>query len=425
MKVFKGNMIYTKEPKRFEILEQGYVTVDDAGRIVSVSKEAPEGIETAHVVDFENHMVIPGFTDLHLHPNQYPNDGLGYNYELMEWIENYATPVNGLYKNEQITRRIFSALIEDLWRYGILHSVQFGALDLRTNDILFEMMIDSGLYCYLGKNHTDYKKDRHEVETTQESMRCAQYLIDKWEGKSPRVHYIMTPSFAPGCTEEMMKWCGEMSRKYKLPLQSHLDENKKEVGMVLDRFTDCKNYAQVYQKYHMFGNDIKTVMAHCVYTTEDEIQALRYAGVYVAHCPHSNCNLGSGIMPLRRYLDMGIKVGLGSDISAGHTLNMMDNMRSAMEMSKVLYVEEGEMPLSTSEAFYLATKGGGSFFGEVGSFERGYLFNALVVEDDAVASIGGHTLEERIERFIYNGDDRQIKQRFVEGKELKKPVFEI
>ena len=425
MKVFKGNIIYTKESKHFESLEHGYILVNDDGKIVSVGKGLPEGVDAGQVIDFGDQMIIPGFTDLHLHPNQYPDNGLGYDMELMEWIENYATPVNKLYKDEQVARKILSRFIEDLWKYGILHSVQFGALDCKTNDILFEMMINSGLYCYLGKNHTDYKKDKHEVETTEESMACAQYLIEKWEGKSQRVHYIMTPSFAPGCTEEIMVWCGEMCRKYHIPLQSHLDENRKEVAMVLERFKDCSNYAKVYQKCKIFGNDIKTVMAHCIHTTEDEIQALRYANVYVAHCPHSNCNLGSGIMPLRRYLDEGIKVGIGSDISAGHTLNMMDNMRSAIEMSKIMYVEEGKEALSTSEAFYLATKGGGEFFGKVGSFEKGYFFNALVVDDNALIDIGAHTLEERIERFIYNGDERQIKYRFIEGEELKKPVFEM
>lgn len=422
MKAFKGNIVYTKVPQSFETMEQGYILVDEEGRIEAVRKELPEGFDSDRVEDFGNQMIIPGFTDLHLHPNQYPDNGLGYDLELMEWIEQYATPVTELYREEKAARYILGRFTEDLWRYGILHSVQFGALDYQTNDILFELMIQSGLYCYLGKNHTDYKKDRHEVETTRNSMESALALIRKWEGKSSRVHYIMTPSFAPGCTEEIMRWTGDMARQYHMPLQSHLDENQKEVEMVRSRFTDCRNYAAVYQKCKIFGNDIKTVMAHCIHTTEDEIQALRYSGVFVAHCPHSNCNLGSGIMPLRRYLDCGIRVGIGSDISAGHTLNMMDNMRSAIEMSKILYVEEGKAPLSTSEAFYLATKGGGEFFGQVGSFEPGYLFNALVVDDDALAPLQEHTLNERIERFIYNGDDRQIKKRLVEGRELARPA---
>ena len=61
-------------------------------------------------------------------------------------------------------------------------------------------------------------------------------------------------------------------------------------------------------------------------------------------------------------------------------------------------------------------------FGQVGSFGPGYLFNALVVDDDALAPLQEHTLNERIERFIYNGDDRQIKKRLVEGRELARPA---
>lgn len=173
----------------------------------------------------------------------------------------------------------------------------------------------------------------------------------------------------------------------------------------------------------MFGNGIKTIMAHCIHTTEDEIQLLRDSDIYVAHCVHSNFDLASGIMPLRRYLDEGIKVGLGSDISGGHTMNMMDIMRTTIEASKYYFVKEGKKPVTISEAFYLATKGGGSFFGKVGSFEPGYTFDALVVDDDAFPDMRNVSITERIERFIYNGDDRQIKIRFCDGAELAKPDF--
>lgn len=119
--------------------------------------------------------------------------------------------------------------------------MQFGPLDYESTDVLFDMMIKSGLSCYLGKNHTDYKKDRHETETTEESKEAAMRLYEKWEGKSKLVHYILTPSFAPGCTPELMRWVGETARKYKLPVQSHLDENRTEVKMVKERFPDSRN----------------------------------------------------------------------------------------------------------------------------------------------------------------------------------------
>lgn len=424
MNIYRGNVVFTADKDTFQIYERGYIVVDSNGIIEAVYAELPEEYTNIEVRDFGKCLIIPAFTDLHLHPNQYPNLGLGYDLELMPWIENYAIPCVDYFKTREETISIWSAFIGDLWKYGIMRSVQFGPLDEASTDILFEMMIQSGLSCYLGKNHTDFKKDRHEVETTEESMEAAMRLYHKWEGKSSLVHYILTPSFAPGCTNEIMQWVGKTARRYGLPVQSHLDENRTEIDMVKNRFTDAKSYADVYVKNDMLGNGVRTIMAHCIHTTEDEIQLLRDSDVYVAHCVHSNFDLASGIMPLRRYLDEGIKVGLGSDISGGHTMNMMDIMRTTIEASKYYNVTEGRTPITISEVFYLATKGGGSFFGKTGSFEKGYSFDALVVDDDAYPDMRDVSITERMERFIYNGDDRQIKIRYCGGREVPRPTFE-
>lgn len=423
MDIYKGNIVFTKERDRFTIFEPGYIVVDSDGKIEDVYAELPEQYSNEQIHDYGNKMIIPGFTDLHLHPNQYPNIGLGYDMELMPWIENYATPCIDYFKDEECSRRILAAFIDDLWKNGVTRSVQFGPLDMKTTDLLFDMMCRSGLGCYLGKNHTDYKKDRHETETTEESVEIAMELYHKWEGVNDKVHYILTPSFAPGCTRDMMDWVGKTARELNIPVQSHLDENRTEVELVKERFPEASNYADVYVQSDMLGNGIKTVMAHCIHTKEDEIQLLRDPDVWVAHCVTSNLDLSSGIMPLRRYLEEGIQVGLGSDISGGHTMNMFDIMRTTIEASKYYYVSEGKPAITLSEVFYLATKGGGSFFGKVGSFEKGYEFDALVVDDDALPDLRGCTITERVERLIYNGDERQIKVRFCSGREVPEPDY--
>ena len=136
------------------------------------------------------------------------------------------------------------------------------------------------------------------------------------------------------------------------------------------------------------------------------------------HCPDSNLNLASGIMPTRRLLEAGLKVGLGTDIGAGHSLSMLQTMRATIQMSKVhsSYQKE-ERPLTLPEVFYLATKGGGEFFGKVGSFENGYEFDALVIEDTA-AEREGKTLLERLQQFIYTGDASKIVARYTAGKKI-------
>ena len=149
---------------------------------------------------------------------------------------------------------------------------------------------------------------------------------------------------------------------------------------------------------------------------------MRRNGVVVAHCPTSNFNVSSGMAPIRKFLDEGLRVGLGSDISGGHDLNIFRMMVYAIQVSKMHYQQNHDRHfLSLSEAFWIATKSAGSFFGRVGSFEPGYEFDALVI-DDSDLNHDDYSLLHRLERYIYLGDDRQIVHRFCCGKEIKEPL---
>jgi guanine deaminase len=146
--------------------------------------------------------------------------------------------------------------------------------------------------------------------------------------------------------------------------------------------------------------------------------------VYAVHCPHSNYNLSSGIMPVRTFLQSGVPVGLGTDVSGGHALGIPSVIVSCIQASKIKWLENKTLPpITTSEAFYLGTKGGGSFFGKVGSFEEGYDFDALIIDDSTLCEIHELTLEERIQKFIYIGDDRNIVRRYVQGEFVKELDF--
>ncbi|MGX4699151.1 amidohydrolase family protein, partial [Clostridioides difficile] len=148
----------------------------------------------------------------------------------------------------------------------------------------------------------------------------------------------------------------------------------------------------------------------------------RENNVMAVHCPASNFNVGSGAMPIRKLIDNNIRLALGSDISGGHTLSIFKAMVSAIQLSKLYWVNSGKKYnfLSLSEAFYIATKSGGSFFGKVGSFEEGYDFDALII-DDSDLNHDNYSILERLERFIYVGDDRNIIHRYVCGKLIEEP----
>ena len=187
-------------------------------------------------------------------------------------------------------------------------------------------------------------------------------------------------------------------------------------------------YGDCYNEYDLFGKnddidtDVKTVMAHCVWSTDEEVELMRKNGVFVAHCPASNMNLTSGIAPIRKYVDLGLNVGLGSDVAGGHSASIFRAVTDAIQMSKMYFrmVDETCKPLVFSEAFFLATKGGGAFFGKVGSFEEGYAFDAVVLDDSVLPHPQPLTLAERMERAVYLGlDEKCITAKFVAGRQIR------
>ena len=164
-------------------------------------------------------------------------------------------------------------------------------------------------------------------------------------------------------------------------------------------------------------------MAHCVFNDEDEITLMAENKIFVAHSPISNFNLSSGIAPVRKYLNANVNVGFATDVSGGHSLSMKDVIVSAIQSSKMrwVYLDDSEDSISLPEAFYLSTKSSGAFFGKVGSFENGYDFDALIIDDENISSIDANNVVERLEKFIYIGDDRNIFERYVKGNKLIEP----
>ena len=150
------------------------------------------------------------------------------------------------------------------------------------------------------------------------------------------------------------------------------------------------------------------------------MELIKERGVTIAHCPQSNGNVAAGIPPIRQMLDLGVKVGLGSDIAGGYSVSIFRAMSEAVYLSKLQWLrsEKKDSFLSVPESFYLGTKGGGQFFGKVGSFETGYELDAIVVDDRSLCVPADRlSTEERVERVIHLADDRNIISRFVAGEQ--------
>lgn len=425
MKVYRANIIYTPTPDKLVMVPHGYISVRSNGIIEGVYTKKPAKTDWRQVIDLGDKLLIPAFNDLHVHAPQYRNLGLALDLELLPWLNTYTFPEEAKYADAAYAAKMYRRFVHELWMQGTMRSAVFGTIHPEATRILADLFVQAGMGAYIGLVGMNRNSPENLTNTTEElieGMNMLKRHLDK-HGNNGLVQPIVTPRFVPSCTEDMLTALGEYAAGTGLPVQSHLSENRSEIDWVRELEPDTTCYGDAYNKYGLFGQT-PTLMAHCCYTDGEEMELMRQNGVFVVHCPTSNSNLSSGMAPIRKFLNAGIRVALGTDVSAGHHMSMLRVMQYAIQVSKLNYAQtKGEMPfLSLSEVFYLATKGGGSFFGKVGSFEKGYEFDALVV-DDSYLNYSDYTMAQRLERFLYLGDDRDIKRRYCRGVELNEPVF--
>ena len=418
MQIYKAHVLFTPDRTRFEVIENGYLAVDE-GKVVGVYNSLPASLQDVPVRDFGDKLLIPAMNDMHVHAPQYRNQGIAMDLELLPWLENYTFPEESKFSDTAYAERMYRRFVRDLWRFGTMRTVAFATVHKDSTRLLMQLFKEAGMSARVGKVDMNRNCPEALQESVEDAIRDNEALVAEF-GEDELVRPIITPRFIPTCTPELLQACGDLARKYKLPVQSHLSENRNEIAWVQELEPESRNYGDAYDRYGLFG-DTPTIMAHCVWTAGEELELMRKNQVMVAHCPTSNLNLASGMSPVRVFLNEGVPVGLGSDISGGHDLSIFKMMVYAVQVSKMRYCQDKSLAfLTLPEIFWIATKSAGRFFGKVGSFEPGYEFDALVI-DDKELNHDNYSLLHRLERFIYLGDDRHIVHRFCRGKEIQEP----
>ena len=425
--VLKGNICQTKKPYELDINERSYLVCSD-GASRGIFCNLPSEYAHLPLYDYGDSLIFPGMVDLHIHAPQYAFRGMCMDLELMDWLNRYTFPEEEKYENLEYAEKAYGIFADALKNSATSRACIFATRHRYATELLMQLMDDSGLVSYVGKVNMDREASAALMDDSADVSAYTTFgwinaVNDKFKNTKP----ILTPRFIPCCTDKLMEELREIQMAYGIPVQSHLSESKGEIDFVKALRPDNDFYGDAYNEYDLFGKnddintDVKTVMAHCVWSTDEEIELMRKNGVFVAHCPASNMNLTSGIAPIRKYIDLGLNVGLGSDVAGGHSESIFRAITDAIQVSKMYYrmVNEGCRPLVFSEAFYLATKGGGAFFGNVGSFEEGYEFDAVVLDDSVLPHPQTLNLAERMERAVYLGiDSKRIIAKYVAGRKI-------
>lgn len=423
--VLKGHLCYSENSGKLITYENGYAVCID-GKSKGVYEVLPKEYQDLPVIDYGDKLIIPGLIDLHIHAPQFAYRGMGMDLELMDWLAGQAFLEETKYADLDYAKKAYSIFADVMKKSATTRACIFATRHREATELLMELMEESGLISYVGKVNMDRDATKELVEeSAEQSAKDTLEWLENIAGKFQRTKPILTPRFIPCCTDELMNKLAEIQARYELPVQSHLSENQEEIELVRTLRPNNQFYGDAYNQHNMFGKnnntnaEVKTIMAHSVWSEDAEVELMKENGVFVAHCPASNMNLASGIAPVRKYLDKGLNIGLGSDVAGGHTESLFRAISDTIQVSKMYWrlVDSSVKPISFPEAFYLATKGGGAFFGQVGSFETDYAFDAVVLDDSCLPHPQELTVAQRLERAVYLSLDIQgICAKYVAGQ---------
>ena len=415
--ILKGNIISAPELGKLEITENGYLVAEN-GIITGVFAQLPEQYASAPVEDFGDALILQTFADLHIHGAQYPMLGTGMDKPLLDWLNAYAFPTEARFADQDYAREIYRKLAHELIAGGTTRVCMFSSLHADATLILMDELEKAGVIGYVGKVNMDRNNAPGVLEeSTEESMSETIRWLDGC-GAFRYVKPMLTPRFIPSCTDEVMAFLGKVAKERGVPMQSHLSENDKEIEWVRELHPDCERYWETYAKFGLW--DDRTVMAHCIWSDEVERKAMKDAGVTVVHCPDSNLNVSSGIAPVRRMLNEGLKVTLGSDIAGGDHLGMFEAVAAAIRISKARRMMDADRPdfLTVPEGWYLGTSAGAEYFGEKPGFAPGNPLHAMVVADDTLLQPHPLTPAERFERCVYLRQPNAIRAVWSAGRKV-------
>lgn len=412
-------------------LADGLLQIDEAGRIASIGAAADRsGAERAAAIDLRPWVVMPGLVDLHAHLPQLPNAGLGAGLDLLTWLERYIFPLERGFDEVEADR-----LAPLAWRAfaaaGTTTALVYGAVYAASLDATFRAAEVHGIRAIVGKVMMDRVTYDETIDPTtilDRTLRETADLIERWHGSDDdRLRYAVTPRFAISCTADLLRESAALAASTGTYWQTHLSEDRGEIAEVGRLFPEATDYVDVYDRAGALGS--RTVLAHAVHLSDRELSRLVESDARVAHCPASNLFLASGIMPLGRYLEAGLGIGLGSDVAGGPDLSIFAAMRVGAYAKNALEVagRAGGPAMTPLDWLRIGTLGGARALGlgdRIGSLEVGKEADLIAVDPSFVAPTPGVEDDEPgdlMSRLIFRSHPDMVRSAWVRGRRLEGP----
>ncbi|GJJ13807.1 hypothetical protein Clacol_008064 [Clathrus columnatus] len=416
--VIYGSLITPQDPYVASYLPQALLYIENG--IIQWMEEQVEphelsSVMSAHGLEEEDidiirlqrgQFLMPGFIDTHTHAPQFPNLGRGGQYELLDWLSNLTFPTEAKFADREHAKAVYIKVVNQLLDCGTTTCCYFSSAHVSGTEVLADIVSRCGQrafigFCNMDRNAPDfYLKGVNHSQSLEQTREVISFIHSL---KNPLVQPILTPRFAISCTGELMKGLSDIALEgslRRLLIQTHIAENLTEIDVTASLFPTHTSYTHIYEERGLLGPT--TILAHGCYLTSEELTSIKRAGAGISHCPTSNFHLSSGVAKVAEWLDLGIKVGLGTDVSGGFSPSILTTIQHASiasklaaRMSKSVSTSEDEFQedspndlslktaLTNANLLHLATLGGAQLCNledVTGSLETGKDFDALIVD---------------------------------------------
>ena len=438
-RVLRGTWFHAPSPAEAEVLADAIIVVDANGIIETVLRpgDARYGAAAADTIDIPGRFLLPGLVDLHVHAPQYPQLGQALDEPLEIWLGKYTFPLEARYADLDFARPRYDTLVRDLLAAGTTTALYFATVDLNATKLLADLALARGQRALIGKVVMDdaascpgYYRDASAESAVTETRAFIDYVRDHPENADARVLPVITPRFIPSCTDAALNGLGALAQLTGCHVQTHCSESDWAHGHALERYGRTDTAA--LDGFGLLGR--RSILAHSNFITDADMATIAGRGAGVAHCAVSNAYFANAVFPLRRALERGLHVGLGTDISGGPLSSVMEAMRGTVQASRMLetgvdhrkdQAERGvpSSAVTIATAVHLATAGGGIALDlPIGQFAPGYKFDAIAVDPEAA---GGtvRLFDEReptaiLEKILYTASRPNIAEVWVGGRSV-------